>query len=390
MAMLTWRSPTEVVAEIDRPLKVVMVTNIPSPYRLPLYARMAVEPGLDFTVIFCSALEPDRNWQLDLAGFDYRILRKSFVEHKGYYIHNNLDIVANLQHMSPDVVITTGFNPTFIYAYMWTQLRARAHIAMTDGTPDSEAKLTGFHRLARRWLYSGTQAYVGASRGSAMLYRNYRISAHDFFQSLLCVDNRHFHLEGVEKQYDLLFSGRMVSHKRPEFALQVAERAAGLLGRPLKLLMMGSGELQESLKLLAAGLQNVTVNFPGFLQQDELPVWFNRCRLMIFPTSQDPWGIVANEACAAGLPVVISPHAGAAGEIVLDGLNGYVRELEIGPWAQAVCKLLSNETLYQSFSRASRDIVESYNYDVAARGLIDACHFAAMRKFPGKAFARAS
>jgi glycosyltransferase involved in cell wall biosynthesis len=70
------------------------------------------------------------------------------------------------------------------------------------------------------------------------------------------------------------------------------------------------------------------------LAQRELPEVFSKARIFLFPTKFDCWGLVANEACAAGLPVFISPHAGAAGELVKSGINGYVLELDVNVWGE--------------------------------------------------------
>jgi len=40
--------------------RVAVVTNIPAPYRLPVYDALAAEPDIDLTVIYCSGREPDR------------------------------------------------------------------------------------------------------------------------------------------------------------------------------------------------------------------------------------------------------------------------------------------------------------------------------------------
>ena len=92
----------------------------------------------------------------------------------------------------------------------------------------------------------------------------------------------------------------------------------------------------------------------------------------MFPSSWDPWGVVANEACAAGLPVIATPFAGAVGEILQDGVNAFVLNPEVEEWAVAVQRLLTDERLYEEFSRNSQRLVAGHNYDAAAAGVIDA------------------
>jgi putative transposase len=53
----------------------------------------------------------------------------------------------------------------------------------------------------------------------------------------------------------------------------------------------------------------------GYFSQNELPYYYALTRVFLFPTLLDPWGVVANEACAAGVPVITCSNAGAAGDL---------------------------------------------------------------------------
>ena len=88
------------------------------------------------------------------------------------------------------------------------------------------------------------------------------------------------------------------------------------------------------------------------------------------------WGVVANEACAAGLPVLITPYAGAADELVIDGKNGFVRELDADSWADCAIRLLQNDRRREAFGRHSQLLVKPYDFDAAALGIIDATLYA--------------
>jgi glycosyltransferase involved in cell wall biosynthesis len=115
------------------------------------------------------------------------------------------------------------------------------------------------------------------------------------------------------------------------------------------------------------------VHFHGFASQNELPSLYQSARVFLFPTQADVWGIVANEACAAGLPVLVTPFAGVAGELVVDGRNGFVRELNIDEWSARAAQLLDDGGLWRSFSLDSLARVRRYHFDSAAQGIVDAC-----------------
>ena len=356
------------------PLRVAIVTNIPAPYRLPVYEALAADPQIELTVFFCSGREPDREWDLSAARFEQIYLRERFISFRGRFIHVNPDVWGALRTFRPDVVITTGFNPTHLLSYLYARINGAKHIAMTDGTLDSEAKLSWLHRSVRRRVYAGTQSFIGASNGSLNLYRSYGIDETRLFKSHLCANNAAFYLRPApEKKYDFIFCGRFVEIKNPLFVLEVARQVAIRLGRKITFIFVGSGELETNMRATATEITaEVEAVFPGFAKQDELPRLYGTARIFMFPTQWDPWGVVANEACAAGLPILVTPVAGSAGELVLDGENGFILPLDLNRWVDAATILLTDHDLYARFSKRSRELVAEYNYENAALGISNA------------------
>ncbi len=366
------------VAHAAPPLKVALVTNIPAPYRLPVYELLANTPGIELCAFFCSGREPDRAWNLDAFRFPHVVLRGRVWRWRGRYIHANPDLPMMLRSFKPGMVITTGFNPTHLLAFAYARVRRLPHIAMTDGTAQSEARLGPVHRWVRRHVYPRTAAFVGASEGSFAMYRSYGLPASAMFKSHLCARNESFQVTPLEqREFDFVFCGRFVAGKLPLFALQVAVATAALIGRRVRVLFVGSGELDAPLRREAAQVESsVQATFAGFARQQELPALYGRARVLLFPTSGDTWGVVANEACAAGLPVIVSPEAGVAGELVRDGENGHVLPLGVAPWAEAAASLLLDAQQWASMSARSLDLVHAYTYRNAAAGLLAAVRHA--------------
>lgn len=361
--------------------KVALVTNIPAPYRIPIYENLASHVDVDLSVFFCSGREPDREWDLRAANYASVYLKEKFISYKGRYIHYTPDVWGALRKFRPDVVVTTGFNPSFVLAYVYARLHGAKHVAMTDGTYFSEGRLSIIHRMLRRWIYGGTAAYIGASQGSSELYRSYHISPSDIFQSHLCANNdAYVGCAEHEKTFDFVFSGRFIEDKNPRFAIDVAKEVSTLIGRKSRLLMMGSGELDQALRAYAGTVSDhVDVVFAGFVKQADLPANYASARMMLFPTQIDTWGVVANEAMAAGAPVLVTPMAGVAGDLVLDGENGYVLPLDLARWAQSAAKLLQDEDLLQKFVKNAQDRVQVYSYVNAADGIYNAVRHAASK-----------
>jgi glycosyltransferase involved in cell wall biosynthesis len=376
------RSPVALPASVQETLsrrtsalRLAVVTNIPAPYRVPVYNRIAADPDFEFLAIYAAQREPDRKWDLPTLEHRHVFLSERMIERGGRFIHHNPDVWGALAAFRPDVVVTTGFNPTHLIAWAYTLVHRCRHVAMTDGTDQSEAKLSVLHRLVRRLVFITSSSFVVASQGGRRLLRRYGVSDSRIHSSPLCANTAVDWTEAgvAERDIDLLFSGRLVGIKNAGFALDVAAGVATRLGRRVHLALLGDGPLAPDLRRQAAALADrVQVTFAGHVAQTEIPGWFMRSHLFLFPSQWDPWGVVANEACLAGVPVLVSPHAGVADELVREGVNGRVLPLESSRWVEAAVELLSDQAIHARMAAAAREAVQPYNFDNAAFGITDA------------------
>lgn len=360
-------------------LKIALVTNTLAPYRNPVFSEIAKCSNVQLLVLCCSKMEPNRHWDLPPIDFDCHFLHQRIIQLHDRYIHNNPDVISALSAFKPDIVVNDGLNPTHLYAFVYARRKKIPHVYMTDGTQISENTLTFLHRLVRQYVFNHSQAYIAASDGGLALFKQYRLSEKRVFKSCLCVNNQAFGMPQADSttHYDLMFCGRFEPVKNPFFAIEVAVRVAKKMGRRISLLFVGSGSLEEKLRHCAElfpGLLSLTVF--GHAQQHQLPALYRSASVFLFPSLWDPWGVVVNEACASGLPVLASPFAGVANELVRDNQNGYVCELEPDLWVQRVCKLLEQSALRDEFAANSVELVAAYTFKSAADGVVQACQFA--------------
>ena len=354
-------------------INVALVTNVPAPYRIPVWRNLAESGSIDPTVIFCAQPQIDTKTAPTDYGFNYYFLTGKFIDKGRQFIHADLNIWSKLNELKPDIVITVGYIPTYLFAFAWAKFNGVPHIAMTDGTAQSEQTLSWLHRFLRRIVLKRSTSFVGACEGSLDLFKHYGAPEDRLHKSYLCADNAAFNQPTAPNPVDFIFCGRFLSFKRPVFALEVAIATAKLLNRKTSIDFVGSGELEADMRAYATEIAEfVDARFLGYATQAELPYRYAAAKIFLFPTEGDVWGVVANEACASGLPVIVSPYAGVSGELIIDGSNGFIRELDVDLWATAAAQLLSDTTLYQTFSHNSRSQVAEYNFDNSAMGLTEA------------------
>jgi len=129
---------------------------------------------------------------------------------------------------------------------------------------------------------------------------------------------------GWENACVFLFSGQLIQRKGVDLLLSAFSRVAGRMD-DVALLVLGDGPMRGSLEGMARKLGvGSRVKFEGHVRQADLPLKYAMADVFVFPTRYDGWGVVLNEACAAGLPIIATEAAGAAAELVCEGENGFV------------------------------------------------------------------
>jgi glycosyltransferase involved in cell wall biosynthesis len=360
-------------------MKIFLLTNIPAPYRIPVFNRVADVLGDDFLVVFCAKTEPNRLWDVSHFAFRHEYLNENFKVSRGSFIHNNRDVLGALKRFLPDVVITTGFNPTSLYAWGYSLLSGKCHIPMTDGWIMSEHKLGFKHRLVRRLVFRTSKAFIGAGKKSLELYKNYGIGDEHLFKSHLCIDNSQFirQAQNMIRPYDLMFAGQIIERKMPDFFIDVVTKVKEIRGKA-RVLIIGDGPLRERM-LTKLAERDIDVDYSGFVPQKDLSGFYCRARILLFTTSNDPWGIVANEALASGTPVITCPCSGVADDLVVNGRNGYVVVSNVAVWVDKVVGLLDNASLWEEMHTNAVESVHDFTFENAAKGIIAASEWAFCR-----------
>lgn len=93
-----------------------------------------------------------------------------------------------------------------------------------------------------------------------------------------------------------LFISRMIPEKRPEEAIRAC------INHNKKLILVGTGELEQHLKLKYRKYENII--FTGFVDEDTKIRLLSHCEAVIYPPVAEDFGIVTIEALASGKPVI--------------------------------------------------------------------------------------
>ncbi|MBM4147419.1 MAG: glycosyltransferase [Lentisphaerae bacterium] len=245
-----------------------------------------------------------------------------------------------LDRVSPDVVAAPGWAaPWSLAAIDWCDLRRRPAILMSESARmDGSSGRLG--DVVKSRLVKSFQAALVAGKPHRDYLAELGFASERVFDGYDVVDNRHFREGaaaarrsgeavradlGAPRQY-FLASGRFVPKKNAIAVVDAYSRYVAAAGESAwDLVMLGDGPLRSRIEKHVAGLGlGGRVVFPGFRQYDELPAWYALAGAFVHASLVEQWGLVVNEAMAAGLPVLVSNRCGCAADLVWDGINGFV------------------------------------------------------------------
>lgn len=122
----------------------------------------------------------------------------------------------------------------------------------------------------------------------------------------------------LQRPKKFIFIGRLTASKGIKELIQAYAAYREVVVDPWDLIVAGTGPLSK----WTQGIDGIEAI--GFIQPDDLPKLMNEARCFILPSRREPWGVVIQEAAAAGLPVIATYSCGATSMFVRDGINGYI------------------------------------------------------------------
>jgi glycosyltransferase involved in cell wall biosynthesis len=139
-----------------------------------------------------------------------------------------------------------------------------------------------------------------------------------------------------------LYVGRFAKQKGIDLLLAAYDIYKKNYNGTWGLTCIGNGPMQQDLEKAATSDQQI--NIEAFLPQAELVKRAQAAGAFILPSRYEPWGVVAHEFSAAGLPLIFSEYVGARQQFLIDGLNGYTFYKESAPDLAYKMHLLSSQT----------------------------------------------
>jgi glycosyltransferase involved in cell wall biosynthesis len=307
---------------------------------------------------------------------------------------------AALDRLDPAAVAITSYShPDARACLAWCRRHRRTAVLMSSTKVDDAPRVAWREAVKRVIVGQYDAAVVSGSRQEAYL-RRLGFPADLIFRPVGVVDNARFaqgadaaraaparfaHLPGLAEGTPFFLTvNRFVARKNLPRLLEAygAYRSAAVAAQrdPWRLIMLGDGPEEPSLRAQAEPIGGVT--FTGFRQVEDLVAYYGLAGALVHPALMDQWGLVVNEAMAAGLPVIVSSAAGCAGDLVQPGVNGYVFEpTDPGALARLLGTVASlSPDARSDMAAAGRRVIARYRPEDFAIALRDALEAGSRRR----------
>ena len=366
----------------------ILFTNL-GPYhlsRIEACVKYFQKCKMNIIAIELAQLQKEYPWEAKREDYNFPIFSivQNTVLEKINFFHLLFKVNYGLTKINPDVVVISGYSePGMLFALLWSIFHNRPTILLSPSKEDDKSRKWWKEKLKVFIVQKYTSALVGGKAHKEYLIK-LGIPEKGIFLGYNVVGNNIFHPDNIfhlpnplTKPY-LFAINRFVTKKNLTLLIDAYAEYQKIKGDlSWNLVLSGDGKLRPQIEKQIDTL-NLTnfIHLPGFLQQEELLHYFAHANCFVHASIQEQWGLVVNEAMAAGLPVIVSNRCGCFEDLVIEGVNGFGFDPENQQeLTQLILKMSSEEVDLVAMGEASLQHIQKYSPDYFAQGLMQAVEY---------------
>ena len=383
------------------PIRVAFATNFISPYRVALYAALARTTDWRLKVFSCCEMEFDRRWRpvhdfpfahkksfnLSYRRLDRHPGRVGFTDKR--QVHIPLGLWFDLWRFRPDVVISDDMGARSLIAATYALLTRKRLVIWFYCTLHTERDISWKQRLLRKVLIRTADAFIGMGIEARRYLESLGVHPEAIFDARNAIDIGPFQSQvGEQRRISVrrrlqvsglcfLYVGRINQLKGVDRLLEAWDVFYAQNGVEATLVLAGDGPERPNLEKSVASCGLSNVRFLGHVEPEELPEIFLAADVFVFPTLQDVWGLVVNEAMTFGLPVICSKYAGCAPDLIIQDRNGWIVDpVDREDLLRALRKAWDARDKKEDMAEAARESVAGLTIPSMAEGFCRAVEYA--------------
>ncbi|WP_409560782.1 glycosyltransferase [Hyphomicrobium sp. MC8b] len=293
-------------------------------------------------------------------------------------------LASELPKFAPDAIAIPGYSEPFALSAVRNSRALKVPMILMSDTHAGTARGDVVRNFVKQHLIALFQSALVAGSVHARYLTSLGFAENKIVLGYDVVDNHHFAPAAPDLQSSrapsphFLACARFIEKKNLEclvvaFARYRQETPDG----GWDLVVAGEGPLRAKLEgLRQASGYATNIHFIGHKTYAELPSIYRSAGAFVHPSWQDEWGLVVNEAMAAGLPVLVSKGAGCSAELVENGVNGFTFDPHDADGLAALMRTIATDCDRQAMGRASLRSIARWDVERFASGLSEAAQMA--------------
>lgn len=352
-------------------LKVLWITNIPSPYRLRFFEKLGLSCNL--TVIF----EKESSDERDLSWNEYE-----FDNFKGIILSGksvdvdkslSLSVIKHIKKNKYDhVVVTNISSPTGIIATEFMRLLKIPYFIEGDGGIAKNG--IGIKEKIKKRIISGSRGCFSTGNSHDLYYLKYgaelkniyRYPFTSIYEKEIIEDVPQYCEKedlkrelNIKEDFVLLSIGQFIYRK----GFDILINSGAHLNSNIGIYIIGGSPTDEYIEMISK--YNLTnVHFKKFMSKDSILKWMKASDIFVLPTREDIWGLVINEAMSMGLPIITTDKCIAGLVLIDEGINGFIVPVENEIiLAQRISELLADKDFRLKVGRNNISKIKEYTIE---------------------------
>lgn len=315
-------------------MRIAVISNMVDPNVTPIYERLAAADDCELLVLYETAVEPNRRWEVPELGFEHAFLKSMTIDlrrfHPDAFLHLTWGTNALLKRFAPDIVVARGSgiwsSPANISAFLHRRRNGWTFVPWWESFGRDRPTIP--RRIAGPWIrffLGRSDAILACGRRAASYLRSLGVSDEKvviaphalpvLIENGDAIRARQRAAHAGKKR--LLFVGQLIPRKGVDVLLEAFESIDDA-----ELWIAGDGELHDV--VVAAAAANDDIKFLGHLPKGEVQALYPQVDVLVVPSRYEVWGLVVDEAQAFGLPAVVSDQVGAADDLIVEDVTGKV------------------------------------------------------------------
>lgn len=316
--------------------KIVILHNIVTPYKTLLFNEL-YKLYDKIEVLYISERQSDREWDIDWRELDfaYKVIFKGTLENTSK-LESFTKAWKSLDSIKPDILILGGYQYFACWAGLfWAKLNKKKIILWSASNENDRSRFFLKEMLKSCFIRKCDAANVYGKRGKEYFVK-LGMEENKIFVKGNTTENSFYYDESMKlrskrvslcKQFavpfhNFLYVGRFSPEKNVLHLLD-AYRRLKTAECSWGLVLIGSGPQEKEIKDYVNKYSVRDVHMPGFKQKHAIPQYLAISDIFILPSTSEPWGLVVNEAMAAGLPVLVSKRCGCYPDLIREAENGF-------------------------------------------------------------------